>query len=105
MEGIGMKLCGVDLFGNIPQKIIRRGNQFARTKTLVTDAGNITARLQNDTVTIAGPAGQKARVAEVTPLGHTELSQKDMSEIFFNNFERLFDPKYDAWPAIKKALS
>ncbi len=47
-----MKLCGIELFSGVPQRIINKGNQFIRTKTLVTRAGNKTAALENDTITI-----------------------------------------------------
>ena len=97
-----MKLLGIKLFGAVPERIIRKGNQFVRTKTLVTKQGNITAKLENDTLSIIGANGEEAVVGIV----HSKppLSQEKLKTLFFNNFERLFDPKYDARPAIKKAF-
>ncbi|MBO5947577.1 hypothetical protein J6Q66_01930 [bacterium] len=101
-----MKLFGIKLFGAVPEKIIRKGNQFSRTKTLVTKQGNITAKLENDTLSIIGANGKEAEVLVVPRRGSKPpLSQEKAKTILFNNFEHLFDPKYDAMPAIKKAIS
>ena len=98
-----MKLCGIDLYSGVPQQIIRKGNQFIRSKTLITKQGNITAKLKGDSVTIVGNGGEKALVADMNVLGHGQLTKKDMAQIFFDNFERIFDPKYDATPALREA--
>ena len=99
-----MKLCGIELFSGVPQKIINKGNQFVRTKTLVTRAGNITAALENDTITIIGSNGQKARITGFHPIGETNMTNKEAAEHFFRHFENIFDPQNDAISAVLKAL-
>ena len=100
-----MKLFGIKLFGAVPEKIIRKGNQFSRTKTLVTKQGNITAKLEKDTLSIVGANGKECEVHVVPRRNCTSpLSPEEVKTRLFNVFEHLFDPKYDAMPAIRKAF-
>ena len=100
-----MKLFGIKLFGAVPERIIRKGNQFVRTKTLVTKQGNITAKLEKDTLSIVGANGKEYEV-HVVPRNNSKatLSPEEVKTRLFNVFEHLFAPKYDASPAIRKAF-
>ena len=99
---VGKILLAKDWSQKTASKIIRQGNQFVRTKTVVTPMGSTTIKLRGDKVELEG-----GKLTDIHPIGHwsDKFTEKDAVRILFENFERLFDPKYDAWPAIKKALS
>ena len=97
-----MKLFGIDTVGNIPSQIIRRGNQFVRTKTLVTPSGNITAKLAKDTITIIGADGEKS-IMTMTSRDKL-LTPERAAKFLFENLERPFDTRYSAKPAIEQAI-
>jgi len=102
-----MKLFGIKLYSAVPERIIRKGNQFVRTKTLVTKQGNITAKLAKDTLSIIGANGKELEVHIVPRRNITSplsLNEKELKTKLFDVFEHLFDPKYDAMPAIKKVF-
>ena len=60
--------------------------------------GSTTVKLRGDSLEIEGGKITKfsVRGGKITP--------KQAAELFFANIERLFDPKYDAMPAIKKVM-
>ena len=95
---VGKILFAKDWSQKAATKIIRKGNQHVRTKTVVTPMGQAVARLKDGVMTVDGG---KVEVLDV----RGSMSKKDAIKVMFENFERLFDPKYDAWPDIKKALS
>ena len=83
-------------------KVVRTGNQFVRTKKIVTPIGSTTIKLQGDKIELEGG---KLVACDVFGSKKVDITPAKAAKIFFDNFERLFDPKYDAWPDIKKALS
>ena len=87
-----------------PTRIIRKGNQFVRTKTILTPSKTTVARLTKNEMTING---QKVDVMDIMNGENGNLTPKDAIETLFNNFEKLYSPKYKklADEMIKRAFS
>ena len=81
-----------------PIKVIRKGNQYVRTKTVVTPLGNTTATLKGDKLTVTGLKSISIVGAHPydknLPIGDKSV-QKEIKRIFFDNFENLFSKKND----------
>ena len=98
-----MKIGGLEPFSGAASKVIKKGNQFLRSKVIVTSSGDINAKLKGDTVTILGVDGKK-QVMRVSSTSNERITPQRAAKFFFDSLEGLLDPKNNAWPAIKKAL-
>ena len=96
-----MKIGGLEPFSGAASKVIRKGNQFLRSKVIVTPSGNVTAKLQGNTVSILGVDG-KTQVMRMSS-SDKQITPQRAAKFFFDTLEGLFDPKNDAWRDIKKA--
>ena len=96
---IGKILSAKDWSQKTLSKVTKKGsNQFIKTKTVVTPMGSTTIKLKGDALVVEG--GKITFIA----CKNSKITPKVAAEIFFNNFERLFNPKYDATPAIKELI-